>query len=330
MILVADFGGSNARAALAWREESGIVLERLRVEPLPEDRHPAEWLRAYYLAQGRPALRNVVACAAGPLLAEADGLRRIRFTHRRKDGQPIELDTRQLAQAGSSRKALLLNDFEAVAHCLPALAVADLRPHGGITGGAGTRLALGAGTGLGVAAWLPGGGGVVAAGEGGHIRLAPGNAREAALLARLADTEGFVSAEHLLSGPGLLRLHRVLSVEAGQPPECADAAAVWQQWLAGNVIARNAVALFTTLLGRYAGDLALAFGATGGVYLAGGIVPGWGEHFDTARFREGFEAKGDFRSYVAAIPSFTVLHPQPALLGMATHALAGAKKKAAR
>jgi glucokinase len=322
MILVADFGGSNARAALAWQEQDGIVLERLRAEPLPEGRNPAEWLRSYYLAQGRPALRNVVACAAGPVQVAADGLRRIRFTNREYNGHPVELDTRLLAQAGSSRKAELLNDFEAVAHALPALQPGDLRLHGAAVGGAGTRLAIGAGTGLGVAAWLPGG--VVAAGEGGHARLAPGNAREAALLPRLAepDAEGFVAAEDLLSGPGLLRLYRVLSVEAGQPPACHDAGEVWQQWLAGNVIARNAIAFFTSLLGRYAGDLALAFGATGGVYLAGGIVPQWGEHFDVARFREGFEAKGRYRGYAAAIPSATVLHPQPALLGMARHALA--------
>jgi len=319
LILVADFGGTNARAALAWLEGGGIVLERVHAAPLAEGQTPAHWLREYFVAQGRPALRNALACAAGPVETGAGGLRRIRFTNR-----PAELDTRLLAQACGSRQSELLNDFEAVAHCLPALQPADLHLHGGILG-EGTRLAIGAGTGLGVAAWVPGG--VVVAGEGGHARLAPGNAREAALLARLADQEGFVAAEDLLSGPGLLRLHRVLCVEAGLPPTCHEAGEVWQQWLAGNVIARNAVALFTTLLGRYAGDLALAFGATGGVYLAGGIVPHWGAHFDIARFREGFEAKGRYRDYAAAIASATVLHPQPGLLGLAMRGLANARKK---
>ncbi|MBV8062597.1 MAG: glucokinase [Nevskia sp.] len=319
MILVADFGGTNARAALAWREAGAVVLERMRAAPLADGQTPAHWLREYYLAQGRPALRNALACAAGPVETGADGLRRIHFTNR-----AAELDSRLLAQACGSRQSELLNDFEAVAHALPALKPAELHLHGGVLG-EGTRLAIGAGTGLGVAAWLPGG--AVVAGEGGHARLAPGNAREAALLARLADQEGFVAAEDLLSGPGLLRLHRVLCVEAGIAPACHEAGEVWQQWLAGNPLARNAVALFTTLLGRYAGDLALAFGATGGVYLAGGIVPQWGEHFDIARFREGFEAKGRYRDYAAAIGSATVLHPQPALLGLATRGLANARKK---
>lgn len=321
MILVADFGGTNGRAALAWREEERIVLERIHAAPLAAGQSPAHWLREYYLAQGRPALRNVIACAAGPVETGADGVRRIRFTNR-----DAELDTRLLAQAVGSRQSELLNDFEAVAHALPALKPADLHLHGG-TPGAGTRLAIGPGTGLGVAAWLPAGGGAVVAGEGGHARLAPGNAREAALLAKLADHDGFTSAEDLLCGPSLLRLHRVLCVEAGQPPECQDASEVWKQWLAGNVIARNAVAIFTTLLGRYAGDLALAFGATGGVYLAGGIVQQWGEHFDVARFREGFESKGRYRDYNAAIASATILHPQPALLGMATRGLARTRRK---
>jgi glucokinase len=319
MILVADFGGTNARAALAWQEAGGVVLERLRAEALGAEQAPATWLRQYYLAQGKPALRACVACAAGPVEQGADGVRRIRFTNR-----PGELDTRNLAAACGSRKAELLNDFEAVAHALPALGPADLHLHSGGFG-EGTRLVLGPGTGLGVAAWLPAGGGVVVAGEGGHARLAPGNAREAALLARLADQEGFVGAEDVLSGPGLLRLYRVLCVEAGLAPASQDASEVWQQWLAGNAIARTAVALFTTFLGRYAGDLALAFGATG-VYLAGGIVPGWGEHFDLARFRDGFESKGRYRDYLAAIPSATIIRPNPSLLGMATYALANSKK----
>lgn len=320
MILVADFGGTHARAALAWREGERIVLERLQAEVLPAELAPATWLRQYYVGQGKPALRACVACVAGPVERSADGGSRVRLTNRHG-----ELDTATLGAACGTRKAVLLNDFEAVAYALPALQPDELHLHGAALG-AGTRLVLGPGTGLGVAAWLPAGGGVVLAGEGGHARLAAGNAREMTLLARLADHEGFVAAEDVLSGPGLLRLHRVLCVEAGLAPACQDAAEVWQHWLAGNAIARTAVALFTTFLGRYAGDLALAFGATGGVCLAGGIVPGWGEHFDIARFREGFEAKGRCRDYVSAIASATIVRPNPSLLGMATHALAVARR----
>ena len=312
-LLVADFGGTHARAALARLQAGRIDLDRLTVEELPNGQQPLIWLRQYYLAAGRPALRGCLACAAGPVERDAQGHQLIRFTNRNG-----EIDSGGLAAACGLRQAQLLNDFEAVAHALPALRQSDLLLHGSSVLGEGTRLVLGAGTGLGVAAWTPAGGGAVIAGEGGHVRLAAGNAREAALLARLADQEGFVSAEDLLSGPGLLKLYRVLCVEAGLAPDAQEPGEVWKRWLAGHAIARNAVAMFITLLGRFAGDLALSFGAAGGVYLAGGIVPGWGEHFDVARFREAFEAKGRYRDYLAAIGSATVTHPQPAMLGMAS------------
>ena len=83
---------------------------------------------------------------------------------------------------------------------------------------------------------------------------------------------------------------------------------------------RKAIAAFTGLLGSVAGDLALTLGARGGVYIAGGIVPGWGERFDTERFLERFRAKGRFRGYLGAIPVHVVTHPYPGLAGV-THLL---------
>jgi glucokinase len=315
MILVADFGGTHARAALARSDNGQVRLERMEAGELQEGQTPADWLRQYFLAQGRPTLRACIACAAGPVEQGPAGIRRVRFTNKN-----VEIDTRALAAASGSKRAELLNDFEAVAYSLPALAPDQIQPHGETPPGApGTRLALGPGTGLGLSAWIPTAGGVALAGEGGHVRLAPGNAREANVLAKLADQEGFVSAEDLLCGPGLLRLYRLLCVEAGIAPDCEDAGEVWKLWLAGNTVARNTVALFTTLLGRFAGDMALVMGATGGVYIAGGVIPHWGENFDVARFRDGFETKGRYRKYLQKIASATVTHPQPGMLGLAAY-----------
>ena len=86
-------------------------------------------------------------------------------------------------------------------------------------------------------------------------------------------------------------------------------------------VAVEAVATFTGFLGSVAGDLALTLGARGGVYLAGGIVPGWGGRFDAARFLDRFRAKGRFRGYLDAVPVRVVTHPYPALAG-AGHLLA--------
>jgi glucokinase len=83
-------------------------------------------------------------------------------------------------------------------------------------------------------------------------------------------------------------------------------------------------ALFTRWLGRVAGNLALIAAARGGVYLAGGILPRWGERFDVAAFRRGFEDKPPYTEWLRAIPAYLVTHPQPGLLGLAVLAEASA------
>ena len=75
--------------------------------------------------------------------------------------------------------------------------------------------------------------------------------------------------------------------------------------------------MFCAMLGTMAGNLALTLGARGGVYIGGGIVPKLGRMFLKSPFRERFEAKGRFRSYLKTIPTFVVTHPLPAFLGCA-------------
>jgi glucokinase len=75
--------------------------------------------------------------------------------------------------------------------------------------------------------------------------------------------------------------------------------------------------MFCAMLGTVAGDIALTFGARGGIYIAGGIVPRLGATFAQSAFRARFEAKGRFRDYLAAVPTYVVTRPYPALLGVA-------------
>ena len=77
----------------------------------------------------------------------------------------------------------------------------------------------------------------------------------------------------------------------------------------------EATAMFCAMLGTVAGNLALTFGARGGIYIAGGIVPRLGSFFARTEFRTRFEAKGRLRSYLATIPSYVIVRPLPALLG---------------
>ncbi|MBI2384316.1 MAG: glucokinase [Gammaproteobacteria bacterium] len=305
MILVADVGGTHTRLALAAPDAAGWQLHRLATFPTAAD-VPA-LVRRYLAAAGTPRPRGFACAGAGPI--GADG--RIRLTN-----SAAVLDPDALAAAAGLRRTLLINDFEAVAHALPALAPEQLRAcGGGQPDPRAPRLALGAGTGLGIAALLPEGGDWRALpGEGGHADLAPVDDEELAAWQRLRAAHGRVTAETVLSGPGLERLYAALRPEAARLPAPEIVAA------AGDPFAARAVRLFTRWLGRVAGNLVLSLGARGGVYLAGGIVPAWAERFDAAEFRRGFEDKAPFGEWMRGVPSYVVTHPQPGLLGLARYA----------
>src|SRR3974377_511821 len=111
----------------------------------------------------------------------------------------------------------LINDFEAVAWSLLALKAKDLMQHGG--GAAqpdAPMLAIGPGTGFGVAAYVPHAGGFVLHGEGGHATMPAGSAREDAIIALLRKEFGHVSVERVLSGQGLENLYGAISAVDGK------------------------------------------------------------------------------------------------------------------
>lgn len=224
-------------------------------------------------------------------------------------------------------RLLVINDFTALALALPALPREDLQAIGGGTAVAGGAMALiGAGTGLGVSGLLPtaqqGGGYVPIAGEGGHVSLSTANAEEDAVLNVLRERFGHVSAERVLSGPGIENLYKALAELRGLPAKAQGASQVTATALdKTDAMAVDALRLFSSLLGQAAGNLALTLGARGGVYLGGGIVPRLGTAFDAALFRERFEAKGRFQSYLAAIPTLLIRSSDEAALLGASRAL---------
>ena len=215
----------------------------------------------------------------------------------------------------------MLNDVAALAAGLPCLRDDDLRRIGGGAAVPGApRVVLGPGSGLGVAALITTDDGreIVVEGEGGHATLAPGDAREDALLARLRDAFGHVSGERALSGPGLVNLYRALCEIDGRRPDEITPADVTARAQAGTDPACvEAMQCFCGLLGSVASNLALAFGARGGVYIGGGIVPRLGSAFDAALFRARFEAKGRFGTYLQRIPTFVIASATTALDGAA-------------
>jgi glucokinase len=177
---------------------------------------------------------------------------------------------------------------------------------------------LGAGTGLGVAAHVPvGQGAAVLHSEGGHAALASSSPREDAIIAALRKQFGHVSAERALSGHGLENLYRAIAaLDDATVPE-RGAAAIVEAALAGLCpTSLAALEAFSAFFGTVAGDFALAFGAQGGVYIAGGIAAHLRNYLPGSQFRVRFDAKGRMSRYVAAIPVYLILHEDPAFLGL--------------
>jgi glucokinase len=162
---------------------------------------------------------------------------------------------------------------------------------------------------------------VVLASEGGHASLAAGTAREAAMIAVLRDRFSHVSAERVLSGPGLANIYTALaeldSTARSAPMKPGAIAHAARD--GSDPRAREAVALFSALAGQFAGDLALTFGARGGVYVAGGVIPRLEDAFDAHLFRLRFEAKGRFESWLRRVPTWLITHPRPAMPGLARY-----------
>ncbi len=298
-ILVGDVGGTRTRLALAARANGTFEIADVEESPTTPDiaAKVARFVRG----------RNVKAAAfgaAGPVFADGT----IRLTN-----AGVVLVAAELAAAAGLERTVLVNDFRAIAESIPQLPPGSLQACGGGPAVAGEAVVvIGAGTGLGTAigAQAPGGWHVIQ-GDGGHGDLAPVDDEELEAWQRLRRAHGRVSAETVLSGPGLERLYAAIS---GKFLGAADIdAAAWR----GEPEAVQAHALFTRWLGRVAGNLALVAGARGGVYLAGGILPRWSARFDVAAFRRAFEDKGQYAEWLRAIPCFLITHPHPGLLGLA-------------
>lgn len=307
--LIADIGGTNARFALAEPGGPPQAERNLLVRDFPG---LAEAALAYL---GGRRVEEAVIAVATPVESDA-----IRFTN-----SPWAFSIQELqARLGVARLAVI-NDFVAQALAMPHLAPADLEPLGGEAPTPGRAIGvLGPGTGLGVSALVPGRHGWAALPtEGGHVSLAPHDAREMAVLATLVERFGHVSNERVLSGQGLLNLAWALATLDGRTLAAATPEEVTEA-------ARNracpacmeAVAMFGALLGSAAGDLALVLGARGGVFVAGGICLRLGPLFDRATFRRRFEAKGRMRAYLEPIPAWLVRRTDTGLLGAAHYRMA--------
>jgi glucokinase len=217
------------------------------------------------------------------------------------------------------KRLQIVNDFTAIAWALPLLTPADVVQIGGGVSVSGTTLAaLGPGSGLGVSALVPvGDAWAVMTGEGGHVSMPAVTREEQDVIAALRDRfDGHCSAERVLSGPGLVNLYVSLADLAGRGHPTVTPEDVTNLAKQGEPMARKTLAMFFAMLGTVASNLAVTTGARGGVYIAGGIVPRLVEQLLKSEFRARFEAKGRYRDYITAIPTYAITAPLPAFRGL--------------
>jgi len=306
--IAADVGGTHARVGQVRMGADG------RIEVLDFHQYAcAGWpslaaiLRDFAGRSGHGAAHVVVAIAGrldGDELVNANLPWPVSLAHTRRE-------------AGIGQLALL-NDFEAVACAMPFIDPAAMtRVCGPDRAGVGPALVLGPGTGLGAAVRLPGPPPQVLASEAGHAALAVGNARELAVLQRLQQRWPHVDVERLLSGPGLVNAYQALCELDARVPACETPAAITRAaGEGGDPAAVEALEMFCALLGSFAGDLALTFGADT-VYLAGGIPAQIKPQLLRSGFAARFANKGVLGPMLAQVPVWLVEHGQLGLVGAA-------------
>jgi glucokinase len=157
--------------------------------------------------------------------------------------------------------------------------------------------------------------------QGGHVAFAPLDALEIEVWRRLSRQFGRVSIDRIVSGPGLLNLHTALGDAEGLSADSGAAGEVIARAEAGDPRAQRTIDSFCAILGSVAGDLALAYGARGGVFVAGLLTGGLTGRLQASAFRERFEAKGRFRDYTRAIPTRLIVDVRTAVLLGAARAL---------
>lgn len=320
LVLLADIGGTNARFALADTQlRAPLIIDSVRQFEVTQFASLACAARHYLdnLATSCATVDTAVFAIAGRINGDEARITNHPWVISRVATQ-LELGLDRLR---------LVNDFAAQAMSIQLLTGDDLVAIGDVpwtppSSGSQTYAVLGPGTGLGVSALIVRNGHCIALEtEGGHVSFAAGTKEEAEILARLSLLYGRVSDERLVSGGGLVNIHRTLgeiarySVPVLRPQDVTEGSA------RGDALCRRAVEVFCGVFGAIAGDLALTLGAWDGVFLTGGLVPKLLEDLQHSTFRQRFEAKGRFAAAMTRVPTMAIVHPYAGLLGAAAFAM---------
>lgn len=307
--LIADIGGTNARFALLNGGEPQDE-QVLACADYP-DFHSAveQYLTQVGANSGRKRPREAAVAIAGPITGDI-----IRMTN-----HVWQFSAARVRQQLGLSRMIFLNDFTALAMAVRHLPANELEPIGGGRPVANAAIGIiGPGTGLGVSGLIPSGEHwIPLQGEGGHVTLSVMNEREIAVLTQLHQRFSHVSAERVISGPGLVNLYEALcAIDRIVPDSLAPKEITRRAAEASCKHCMEAVSMFCALFGTLCGNLVLTLGAVGGLYIGGGVVPHFGRLFNSSPFRDRFEDKGRYVEYLAAVPVYVIKSALPAFVGL--------------
>jgi glucokinase len=304
--LLGDVGATNARFALMIEGMLGPV-QWIEVARYPNFDDAIETFLGAQLSATPVA--NALLAVAGPIEGNRCSFTNCSWT----------IDGQEMRKRFGFQTVRLINDFEATALSLPYLRKQDVRSFGGGRAVSGAPMVvIGPGSGLGVAGLVGDGARrTVVASEGGHATFPATSVREDAILDHLRKRFGHVSAERVLSGPGIENLYHAIAALDQTAVPSRDAAEITNAALQGTCpTSRAALDIFCGMLGSFAGNVALTYGARGGVYIAGGIAPRILDYLAGSEFRRRFEQKGRLHYYLEAIPTEVIVHPAATFLGL--------------
>lgn len=302
--VVADIGGTNARFSLVNGEGD---LEHLSIVQCQDFDGISD---AFETFVGEHEIRVETAAFAVACPVDRD---QIRLTNNH-----WSFSKKELLRALDLKRLLVINDF--TAQSLAAVSVGrgaieilqdgDPDPYAPI-------LVTGPGTGLGVGGLVMTVDGryIPLSTEGGHVTLPAQTEDEWVVLQALRKEFSHVSAERVISGPGLYLLYRTLCQINGQMPLVEETSRMVEARGSDPLVCR-AFDLFSGFFGIVASDACLALGATQGVYIAGGVIPKLGDAFRRDLFLDRFKAKGRFNSYLSRVPIFLLTDTEAGLLGL--------------
>jgi glucokinase len=321
MILAGDIGGTHTRLAVFDYRRSQTKPVLIRKYP-SRDYDSLDAIVRFFVGEEKMPIDGACFGVAGPV------------KHGRSETSNLAwvVDSRQLASELSLESVQLLNDLEASAYGIVLVEPQDIVVlNEGVPVEMSIAALISAGTGLGEAGlhW-EGGYYRPFPSEGGHADFAPRNELETELLLNLLKQYDHVSYERVLSGPGLYNIYKFLR-DTGRGDEPAwltdkmgqedPSSVITQAALQGTSdLCVRSLDLFVSIYGAEAGNLALKFLATGGVFVGGGIAPKIIEKLRDSTFMKAFKAKGRLSTLLEAMPVRVILNDQTALLGAARFA----------